>query len=193
VQKNPSKQIVPIGIARTNGLIQYGQQERKLTELPEYLGVSDVYDITPENVVIGVGTGSAIRRGTTVLRNQNSELGRIYWFVNVNRPETPDVKRTLPIKLNPVKINSLEGVADLIIQCYEQLKQPEFTLKDGTKTPISPKKLLDFIVYNGNETYIDESKQKRYSAEQLEQMRKKQLYLSQDGKLVIGSTAYDLV
>lgn len=193
VQSNPSKQIVPIGIARTNGLIQYGQQERKLTELPEYLGVSDVYDITPENVVIGVGTGSAIRRGTTVLRNQNSELGRIYWFVNVNRPETPDVKRTLPIKLNPVKINSLQGVADLIIQCYEQLKQPEFTLKDGTKTPISPKKLLDFVVYNGSETYIDESKQKRYSAEQLEQMRKKQLYLSQDGKLVIGSTAYDLV
>ena len=192
VNKNSSLQIVPVGIARTNGRIQHGTEERKLTEVKNHWTIPDIYDINSENTIIGIGTGDSIRRGTTILRNQKSELGRLYWFADVYRPEIPVGKSQIPIHLNPVKIKDLPGVSELILQCFEQINQAEFTLKDGTNTPIQPKRLLDFLVYNGIDTYVDEQKQRRYTSEQVAQMQMKQLYIGNDGRLVVGNMAYEL-
>ena len=188
-----NKQIVPIGIARTAGRIQHGAQDNNLTSVKDYWTLNDVYQINPENTVIGIGTREGIKRGNTILQKGNNyELGRSYWMVNVSRPETPNHDRKVPVHLNPVKIGNIEGLAEIILQCYEQYNQQFFTTKEGVQTPIDPVKLLDFIVYNGNDSRITEDKAKMYQPEHLANMLKKQLFL-EDGKLTIGTIAYDIV
>jgi hypothetical protein len=188
-----NKQIVPIGIARTAGRIQHGAQDNNLTSVKDYWTLNDVYQINPENTVIGIGTREGIKRGNTILQKGNNyELGRSYWMVNVSRPETPNNDRKVPVHLNPVKIGDIDGLAEIILQCYEQYNQQFFTTKEGVQTPIDPVKLLDFIVYNGNNSRITEDKAKMYQPEHLANMLKKQLFL-EDGKLTIGTIAYDIV
>lgn len=188
-----NKQIVPIGIARTAGRIQHGAQDNNLTSVKDYWTLNDVYQINPENTVIGIGTREGIKRGNTILQKGNDyELGRSYWMVNVSRPETPNHDRKVPVHLNPVKIGDIDGLAEIILQCYEQYNQQFFTTKEGVQTPIDPVKLLDFIVYNGNDSRITEDKAKMYQPEHLANMLKKQLFL-EDGKLTIGTIAYDIV
>ena len=188
-----NKQIVPIGIARTAGRIQHGSQDNNLTSVKDYWTLSDVYQINPENTVIGIGTREGIKRGNTILQKGNNyELGRSYWMVNVSRPETPNNDRKVPVHLNPVKIGDIDGLAEIILQCYEQYNQQFFTTKEGVQTPIDPTKLLDFIVYNGNDSRITEDKAKMYQPEHLANMLKKQLFL-EDGKLTIGTIAYNIV
>lgn len=187
-----NKQIVPIGIARTAGRIQHGAQDNNLTSVKDYWTLNDVYQINPENTVIGIGTREGIKRGNTILQKGNYELGRSYWMVNVSRPETPNHDRKVPVHLNPVKIGDIEGLAEIILQCYEQYNQQFFTTKEGVQTPIDPVKLLDFIVYNGNDSRITEDKAKMYQPEHLANMLKKQLFL-EDGKLTIGTITYDIV
>lgn len=188
-----NKQIVPIGIARTAGRIQHGAQDNNLTSVKDYWTLNDVYQINPENTVIGIGTREGIKRGNTILQKGNNyELGRSYWMVNVSRPETPNHDRKVPVHLNPVKIGDIDGLAEIILQCYEQYNQQFFTTKEGVQTPIDPVKLLDFIVYNGNDSRITEDKAKMYQPEHLANMLKKQLFL-EDGKLTIGTIAYDIV
>lgn len=188
-----NKQIVPIGIARTAGKIQHGTQDRNLTTVKDYWTVKDVYQINPENTVIGIGTREGIKRGNTILQKGNNyELGRSYWMVNVSRPETPNHDRKVPVHLNPVKIGDIEGLAEIILQCYEQYNQQFFTTKEGVQTPIDPVKLLDFIVYNGNDSRITEDRAKMYQPDHLANLLKKQLFL-ENGKLTIGTTAYDVV
>ena len=188
-----NKQIVPICIARTAGRIQHGAQDNNLTSVKDYWTLNDVYQINPENTVIGIGTREGIKRGNTILQKGNNyELGRSYWMVNVSRPETPNHDRKVPVHLNPVKIGNIEGLAEIILQCYEQYNQQFFTTKEGVQTPIDPVKLLDFIVYNGNDSRITEDKAKMYQPEHLANMLKKQLFL-EDGKLTIGTIAYDIV
>ena len=187
-----NKQIVPIGIARTAGRIQHGAQDNNLTSVKDYWTLNDVYQINPENTVIGIGTREGIKRGNTILQKGNYELGRSYWMVNVSRPETPNHDRKVPVHLNPVKIGDIDGLAEIILQCYEQYNQQFFTTKEGVQTPIDPVKLLDFIVYNGNDSRITEDKAKMYQPEHLANLLKKQLFL-ENGKLTIGTTAYDVV
>ena len=188
-----NKQIVPIGIARTAGRIQHGAQDNNLTSVKDYWTLNDVYQINPENTVIGIGTREGIKRGNTILQKGNNyELGRSYWMVNVSRPETPNNDRKVPVHLNPVKIGDIDGLAEIILQCYEQYNQQFFTTKEGVQTPIDPVKLLDFIVYNGNDSRITEDKAKMYQPDHLANMLKKQLFL-ENGKLTIGTTAYDIV
>ena len=188
-----NKQIVPIGIARTAGRIQHGAQDNNLSSVKDYWTLNDVYQINPENTVIGIGTREGIKRGNTILQKGNNyELGRSYWMVNISRPETPNHDRKVPVHLNPVKIGNIEGLAEIILQCYEQYNQQFFTTKEGVQTPIDPVKLLDFIVYNGNDSRITEDKAKMYQPEHLANMLKKQLFL-EDGKLTIGTIAYDIV
>ena len=188
-----NKQIVPIGIARTAGRIQHGAQDNNLTSVKDYWTLNDVYQINPENTVIGIGTREGIKRGNTILQKGNNyELGRSYWMVNVSRPETPNHDRKVPVHLNPVKIGDIEGLAEIILQCYEQYNQQFFTTKEGVQTPIDPTKLLDFIVYNGNDSRITEDKAKMYQPDHLANMLKKQLFL-ENGKLTIGAIAYDIV
>ena len=187
-----NKQIVPIGIARTAGRIQHGAQDNNLTSVKDYWTLNDVYQINPENTIIGIGTREGIKRGNTILQKGNYELGRSYWMVNVSRPETPNHDRKVPVHLNPVKIGDIEGLAEIILQCYEQYNQQFFTTKEGVQTPIDPVKLLDFIVYNGNDSRITEDKAKMYQPEHLTNMLKKQLFL-EDGKLTIGTITYDIV
>lgn len=188
-----NKQIVPIGIARTAGKIQHGAQDNNLTSVKDYWTLNDVYQINPENTVIGIGTREGIKRGNTILQKGNNyELGRSYWMVNVSRPETPNNDRKVPVHLNPVKIGDIDGLAEIILQCYEQYNQQFFTTKEGVQTPIDPVKLLDFIVYNGNDSRITDDKAKMYQPEHLANMLKKQLFL-EDGKLTIGTIAYDIV
>ena len=187
-----NKQIVPIGIARTAGRIQHGTQDNNLTSVKDYWTLNDVYQINPENTIIGIGTREGIKRGNTILQKGNYELGRSYWMVNVSRPETPNHDRKVPVHLNPVKIGDIDGLAEIILQCYEQYNQQFFTTKEGVQTSIDPVKLLDFIVYNGNDSRITEDKAKMYQPEHLANMLKKQLFL-EDGKLTIGTIAYDIV
>lgn len=188
-----NKQIVPIGIARTAGRIQHGTQDNNLNSVKDYWTLNDFYQINPENTVIGIGTREGIKRGNTILqRGNNYELGRSYWMVNVSRPETPNNDRKIPVHLNPVKIGDIDGLAEIILQCYEQYNQQFFTTKEGVQTPIDPVKLLDFIVYNGNDSRITEDKAKMYQPEHLANMLKKQLFL-ENGKLTVGTTAYDIV
>lgn len=187
-----NKQIVPIGIARTAGKIQHGTQNNNLTTVRDYWTLNDVYQINPENTVIGIGTREGIKRGNTILQKGNYELGRSYWMVNVGRPETPNHDRKVPVHLNPVKIGDIEGLAEIILQCYEQYNQQFFTTKEGVQTPIDPVKLLDFIVYNGNDSRITEDRAKMYQPDHLANLLKKQLFL-ENGKLTIGTTAYDIV
>lgn len=188
-----NKQIVPIGIARTAGRIQHGAQDNNLTSVKDYWTLNDVYQINPENTVIGIGTREGIKRGNTILQKGNNyELGRSYWMVNVSRPETPNHDRKVPVHLNPVKIGDIDGLAEIILQCYEQYNKWFFTTKEGIQTSIDPVKLLDFIVYNGNDSRITEDKAKMYQPEHLANMLKKQLFL-EDGKLTIGTITYDIV
>lgn len=187
-----NKQIVPIGIARTAGRIQHGNQDNNLTTIKDYWTVNDVYQINPENTIIGIGTREGIKRGNTILQKGNYELGRSYWMVNVSRPETPNNDRKVPVHLNPVKIGDIDGLAEIILQCYEQYNQQFFTTKEGVQTPIDPTKLLDFIVYNGNDSRITEDRAKMYQPDHLANLLKKQLFL-ENGKLTIGTTAYDVV
>lgn len=118
-----NKQIVPIGIARTAGRIQHGAQDNNLTSVKDYWALNDVYQINPENTIIGIGTREGIKRGNTILQKGNYELGRSYWMVNVSRPETPNHDRKVPVHLNPVKIGDIDGLAEIILQCYEQYNQ----------------------------------------------------------------------
>ena len=188
-----NKQIVPIGIARTAGRIQHGTQNNNLTTVKNYWTVNDAYQINPENTIIGIGTREGIKRGNTILQKGNNyELGRSYWMVNVSRPETPNNDRKVPVHLNPVKIGDIDGLAEIILQCYEQYNQQFFTTKEGVQTPIDPTKLLDFIVYNGNDSRITEDRAKMYQPDHLANLLKKQLFL-ENGKLTIGTTAYDVV
>lgn len=188
-----NKQIVPIGIARTAGRIQHGSQDNNLTTIKDYWTLNDVYQINPENTIIGIGTREGIKRGNTILQKGNNyELGRSYWMVNVSRPETPNNDRKVPVHLNPVKIGDIDGLAEIILQCYEQYNQQFFTTKEGVQTPIDPTKLLDFIVYNGNDSRITEDRAKMYQPDHLANLLKKQLFL-ENGKLTIGTTAYDVV
>lgn len=187
-----NKQIVPIGIARTAGRIQHGAQDNNLTTVKDYWTVKDVYQINPENTTIGIGTREGIKRGNTILQKGDYELGRSYWMVNVSRPETPNNDRKVPVHLNPVKIGDINGLAEIILQCYEQYNQQFFTTKEGVQTPIDPTKLLDFIVYNGNDSRITEDRAKMYQPDHLANLLKKQLFL-ENGKLTIGTTAYDIV
>lgn len=188
-----NKQIVPIGIARTAGRIQHGTKDNNLTTVKDYWTVNDVYQINPENTIIGIGTREGIKRGNTILQKGNNyELGRSYWMINVSRPETPNNDRKVPVHLNPVKIGDIDGLAEIILQCYEQYNQQFFTTKEGVQTPIDPTKLLDFIVYNGNDSRITEDRAKMYQPDHLANLLKKQLFL-ENGKLTIGTTAYDVV
>ena len=187
-----NKQIVPIGIARTAGRIKHGTQDNNLTTIKDYWTINDVYQINPENTIIGIGTREGIKRGNTILQKGDYELGRSYWMVNVSRPETPNNDRKVPVHLNPVKIGDIDGLAEIILQCYEQYNQQFFTTKEGVQTPIDPTKLLDFIVYNGNDSRITEDRAKMYQPDHLANLLKKQLFL-ENGKLTIGTTVYDVV
>ena len=189
VQKDPTLSIVPSGVARTAGRIQYGSEERKLSDVSDYWEAKDEYDITPENTIIGVGTKDGIRRGNTLFRKGNYEAGRSYWMVKVRRPESTNNDRTVPVPLNRVKIGEIPGLAEIIIQCYEQYRNGQFVTKDGIKTPIDPIRLLNFIVYNGTNTIV--SDQDTRDAQYVEELKKKQLFW-EDGKLTIGNITYDM-
>ena len=189
VQKDPTLSIVPSGVARTAGKIQHGSEERKLSDVSGYWEARDEYDITPENTIIGVGTKDGIRRGNTLFRKGNYEAGRSYWMVKVRRPESPNNDRTVPVPLNRVKIGEIPGLAEIIIQCYEQYRNGQFVTKDGIKTPIDPIRLLNFIVYNGTNTVV--SDQDTRNSQYIEELKKKQLFW-EDGKLTIGNITYDM-
>ena len=189
VEKDSTLSIVPSGIARTAGRIQHGSEERKLSDISGYWEAKDEYDITPENTIIGVGTKDGIRRGNILFRKGNYEAGRSYWMVKVRRPESPNNDRTVPVPLNRVKIGEIPGLAEIIIQCYEQYRNGQFVTKDGIKTPIDPIRLLNFIVYNGTNTIV--SDQDTRDAQYVEELKKKQLFW-EDGKLTIGNVTYDM-
>ena len=189
VEKDSTLSIVPSGVARTAGRIQHGSEERKLSDVSGHWEAKDEYDITPENTTIGVGTKDGIRRGNTLFRKGNYEAGRSYWMVKVRRPESPNNDRTVPVPLNRVKIGEIPGLAEIIIQCYEQYRNGQFVTKDGIKTPIDPIRLLNFIVYNGTNTIV--SDQDTRDTQYVEELKKKQLFW-EDGKLTIGNITYDM-
>lgn len=193
-KKNPVLEIVPVGLERTNGVPVNGKA-RSLMQSSFWEVGQDPYLIDSSNTELLIGTGDAygnqVTSGTDSYSQRSTSMGGIYWKTRKFHPETGKYK-DLRFKLVNAKLGDFDGLADTVIDLFLHRNEPQYTNKEGIKTPFPAQTLLDFIVFNGAKTAMTEDRKAQYKPEEFAARQQKQLYLAQDGKLVIGTQAFDL-
>lgn len=190
------KKIIPVGIARTNGIIRNLKDKngapinRNLLDTPIWSNI-DIYDITPSNTQIGISTGSIrngqVRRGTELWTSKGTSMGAAIWHVEIPHPETGNTK-PIDIQLNNKRFdaNTARLILDLLLS-----NEQYYTTKDGITTPFTPKQLLDLIVNNGAHTLVKEKESNKLSADQMQAKNAKQLFIGVNN-IIIGPKIYNI-
>lgn len=190
------KKIIPVGIARTNGIIRNLKDKngapinRSLLETPIW-GNLDIYDITPSNTQIGISTGSIrngqVRRGTELWTSKGTSMGAAIWHVEIPHPETGNTK-PIDIQLNnkPFDNNTARLILELLLS-----NEQYYTTKDGITTPFTPKQLLDLIVNNGTHTIVKDKESNKLSIDQIQAKKAKQLFID-NNNVTIGPKTYSI-
>ena len=193
VKKNPNLQIVPVGITTTTGRYineknpDKSPKNRPLTE-SAHLTIKDPYEINPDNIRVGVTTGT--RSGTPIVRFKNGilsakgqQLGQPMWEIKVRRPDGQyDTKL---VKLNYATFKNEPEVADLIIDLLLD-ESNSYVDKNGVDTGVTPMNLLTFLVNFGPQTAVNLDNP-RLLPGQAERLLEKQFYKDMNNNLVIGN------
>jgi hypothetical protein len=155
VQANPNLQIVPTMLRRTPGSIRNEKntdnspKNRPLTE-SRWLTVKDPYQITPDNTEVGITTGpigkGIIRLKNRVLSYNGKQMGKPAWVIKATNYDGTVYDK--PVILNYKKFSDSPKVADLILDLVTS-NQQQYVDAKGVQTPISPKRLLSFLVNFG--------------------------------------------
>lgn len=198
VKKNPQLKIVPIGINRTNGIIQNAKDDagkpinRNLLDT-RFATVKDPYAITPDNTKIGITTGPLgnriVRFGTEIWNANGKQLGAAIWRVQIEHPNEGRTK-SLDLQLNPKKFEGNDRIADLILELLTS-NNNKYITKDGVVTPFAPDQLLNLIVNYGSHTAVNPN-DTRLDASQIEAKLKKQFYTDANGDIVIGNSTFTM-
>lgn len=197
VQANPNLQIVPTMLRRTPGSIRNEKntdnspKNRPLTE-SRWLTVKDPYQITPDNTEVGITTGpigkGIIRLKNRVLSYNGKQMGKPAWVIKATNYDGTVYDK--PVILNYKKFSDSPKVADLILDLVTS-NQQQYVDAKGVQTPISPKRLLSFLVNFGPQTATNPNNT-AYNQSQIQQRIAKQFYEDDNGNIVIGSTTYSI-
>lgn len=194
--EHTGKKIIPVGIARTNGIIRNLKDKngapinKNLLDIPIW-GNLNIYDITPSNTQIGISTGSIrngqVRRGTELWTSKGTSMGAAIWHVEIPHPETGNTK-PIDIQLNSKSFdnNTAKLILDLLLS-----NEQYYTTKDGITTPFTPKQLLDLIVNNGAHTIVRDKEFNKLSADQIQAKKAKQLFID-NNNITIGPKTYSV-
>lgn len=197
VQANPNLQIVPTMLRRTPGSIRNEKnadnspKNRSLTE-SRWLTIKDPYQITPDNTEVGITTGpigkGIIRLKNRVLSYNGKQMGKPAWVIKATNYDGTVYDK--PVILNYKKFSDSPKVADLILDLVTS-NQQQYVDAKGVQTPISPKRLLSFLVNFGPQTATNPNNT-AYNQSQIQQRIAKQFYEDDNGNIVIGSTTYSI-
>ena len=193
VKQNPGKyEIVPVGLARTNGKFVNSENAVNLTESPFWHYTKDPYQMQDSQIKIGVSNGNfggTISRVSEVMGFAPS-LGQPFFRVTIKKNEDTDRTSEALIRLVPRFIKNTPGAAEAIVNILMQYNQDYYTTSDGIKTPFNPARLLNFIIHNGPET--GESVAAQGNEELQRRLANHRLFLNSNGILFIADKQFDI-
>ncbi|MDY5420372.1 MAG: AAA family ATPase [Lactobacillus johnsonii] len=184
--KTENEVIVPSTISRTRGRYNVNRNGQKavfrpVQEVKGFAIPSNVYDITPENVIFGISNGiisdSLILGAGGEILNGTGGSGQLFIYP----PKSSTLNNSeIPVQVNLQRFDrkQAEFLADLLLNYGAS---PESYYKN---TEIVAGELIDFMVRFGDKTKVTSD------IPTFNWMKKKQLYVNDKGDLVVGEKSY---
>lgn len=186
--KTNDQSVVPSTITRTNGRYNVNRNGQKavfrpVSEVKGFAIPNNPYDVTPENVKFGISNGiisnSLILGAGGEILNGTGGSGQLFIYP----PKSSTLNNSeIPVQVNLQRFNrkQAEFLADLLLNYGAHT---DSYYKD---TEIVAGELISFMIRFGDNTKIDSNNPT------FNWMRKKQLYVSDKGNLVVGEKEYHI-
>lgn len=171
-----NKRVVPIGLTRfIPKILQQATSEGmpKYVEIsPDFFGVASLDQINPSDIKIGIGHYDGVHVNGLLYNPGLITPGTVYIYRSPKFNENPNTNG-VPIQLHTMLFSEQPQFAELIVDLLLNINATNYK-----GLPISSKDLVRFLMYFGPDT--------------LQNVPSRQAYFDEKGRLIIGTTPYNL-